>query len=727
MKSNHNLRLSKSSQRKYKIRFVSATILSLMLIINTVSVSAVSIPLKSKNGPGQQSISTLTFTAQADARVEESNPAVNFGTSDYLEVFSAEGQNIESYTRFTVSGLTGIIQNATFRVYSTTPVTNNGPAVYATNTTWSETGLTWNNRWARMSGAINSQAAISGNSWVEYDVTSLVTGDDEYAFLLAGDISNSLRFSSREGGNAPQLVITVSAPDTPTSIQESTQTNTPASTAIFTDTATSAATVSNTPTLATETTPSLTPTVTEVSTTPLTFMPDADARVVQIFPMLNFGASRYLQSDGNTGAVVTTYIRFTVSGISGSSQHVMLRVFCTTNGSTNGPAVYMADNNWIESGIGGITWITQPALLSGAADNKSAVETNSWIEYDVTSLVTGDGTYTFALVADSTDGITVSSREGLTPPQLVVTPGTDISTATPTPSASPSTFTATPVPSTSATTPTLTPVPPNSPTPTPTTSSNGVVLVGAGDISTCGNDNDEATAKLLDAISGTVFVAGDNAYTSGSYTQYLNCYDPTWGRHKARTNPVPGNHEYVTAGAAGYFQYFNNVPAFYAYNLGTWRIYALNSEIDVSASSHQATWLQGDISANPSQCVLAYWHKPRWSSGITHGNNSSMQALWQILSNAGAELVISGHEHNYERFAEMDGSGSAVFNGMREFVVGTGGAAHYGFGTPLAASEVRDSTSYGVLKLTLRDTGYDWQFVPVAGATFTDNGSGNCH
>ncbi len=211
----------------------------------------------------------------------------------------------------------------------------------------------------------------------------------------------------------------------------------------------------------------------------------------------------------------------------------------------------------------------------------------------------------------------------------------------------------------------------------------------------CSDNNDEATAKLLDTISGTVFTAGDNAYSDGSYSEYVNCYDPTWGRHKSRTKPVPGNHEYLTSGAAGYFQYFNNISAYYAYNLGSWRIYALNSEIDVSSSSAQVSWLQSDLAAHPSQCVLAYWHKARWSSGNTHGSTSSMQTIWQVLYNAGADLVVAGHEHNYERFAEMNASGAVVSN--------------------------------GVLKLTLSATGYSWQFVPVAGSSFTDSGSSNCH
>src|SRR5215208_793921 len=254
-----------------------------------------------------------------------------------------------------------------------------------------------------------------------------------------------------------------------------------------------------------------------------------------------------------------------------------------------------------------------------------------------------------------------------------------------------------------------------------------VVLVGAGDISTCSNNNDEATAKLLDGISGTVFTAGDNAYDSGTYTQYTNCYHPTWGRHKSRTKPVPGNHEYNTSGAAGYFKYFSNVSSYYAYNLGDWRIYALNSEIDVSSTSAQVKWLKNDLAANPKRCVLAYWHKPRWSSGTTHGSSSKYQTLWKTLYDAHAEIVIGGHEHNYERFKEMNASGTASSPGMREFVVGTGGASHYGFGSTLSTSQVRNSSTYGVLKLTLNSTSYSWKFIPVAGKTFTDSGTTYCH
>ena len=253
-----------------------------------------------------------------------------------------------------------------------------------------------------------------------------------------------------------------------------------------------------------------------------------------------------------------------------------------------------------------------------------------------------------------------------------------------------------------------------------------VVLVGAGDIASCGFTTDTATTKLLDSISGTVFTTGDNVYPNGTYSEYTNCYHPTWGKYKSRTKPVPGNHEYNTSGAAGYFRYFSNISSYYAYNLGDWRIYALNSNIDVSATSAQVRWLKNDLAANPKRCVLAYWHHPRWSSGAKYGNNSKYQTIWSTLYNAGAELVINGHEHNYERFKQMNASGSAVSSGMRAFVVGTGGAGLYGFGTIRSTSEVRNSSTHGVLKLTLSSTSYSWKFVPIAGKTFTDSGTTSC-
>jgi hypothetical protein len=259
-------------------------------------------------------------------------------------------------------------------------------------------------------------------------------------------------------------------------------------------------------------------------------------------------------------------------------------------------------------------------------------------------------------------------------------------------------------------------------------------LVGAGDVSYCTLTGDEKTAALLDGIAGTVFVAGDVAYPSGTTSQFTSCYGPTWGRWKLRTYPTPGNHEYHTSGAKPYFAYFGaraGTPGkgWYAYDLGTWRIYSLNSNCSsvggCGAGSEQERWLRADLAAHPRACVAAVWHHPLFSSG-EHGGNAQVRALWTALEDAGADLVLNGHDHDYERFAPQDAAGVPRVGGIREFVVGTGGAALRPFRTPLANSQLRNATTHGVLKLTLRSGGYDWLFVPVAGRTFTDAGSGTC-
>ncbi len=257
------------------------------------------------------------------------------------------------------------------------------------------------------------------------------------------------------------------------------------------------------------------------------------------------------------------------------------------------------------------------------------------------------------------------------------------------------------------------------------------VLVGAGDIADCAAWQDDATAVLLDGIAGTVVTLGDNAYENGTAAEFAACYEPTWGRHKARTGPSPGNHDYHSAGAVPYFAYFgaNAGPpgaGYYSYDLGVWHVVSLNSEAPAGAGSAQEQWLRADLTANPRACTLAYWHRPRFSSG-PHGSDASMQALWQALYDHGADVVLSGHDHTYERFAPQTPSGAFDgARGIRQFVVGTGGRALYAFGTIRPNSEVRRNDTHGVLKLTLRSTSYEWEFVPIAGQTFRDTGVASC-
>ncbi len=270
------------------------------------------------------------------------------------------------------------------------------------------------------------------------------------------------------------------------------------------------------------------------------------------------------------------------------------------------------------------------------------------------------------------------------------------------------------------------------------------LLVGAGDIAGCTQTNDEATAVLLDAIPGTVFTIGDNAYENGTTTQYTNCYQPTWGRHKARTKPAPGNHEYNTANATGYFGYYGAVAGdptqgYYSYNRGEWHIIVLNSSggtagtnVSMSASSAQMEWLRADLAANPRLCTLAYWHHPLYQSTSGTGTggltDTKSRAVWDTLYARGAELVLGGHRHFYERLAPQkpDKTPDPAF-GIRHITVGTGGNFLHASTNVVQNSEVRNSNTYGVLKLWLYADSYAWKFVPVAGSTFSDSGSTACH
>jgi Calcineurin-like phosphoesterase len=264
----------------------------------------------------------------------------------------------------------------------------------------------------------------------------------------------------------------------------------------------------------------------------------------------------------------------------------------------------------------------------------------------------------------------------------------------------------------------------------------GVVLAGAGDIASCVGDGDEATARLLDAIGGVVFTLGDHAYEAGTPIEFEACYDPSWGRHKARTRPTPGNHDYLTPRAFGYFDYFGAAAGerdkgYYSYHLGAWRIIVLNSNCSdaggCDTDSAQVKWLRANLASSRTMCTLAYWHHPRFSSG-PNGSEPEVQAFWQALHDHRAEVVLSGHDHVYERFAPQDAEGRLdLTRGLRQFVVGTGGGSHHRFpGPAIANSEIRNDDTFGVLKLTLYPTRYEWQFIPVAGKTFTDSGTAPC-
>jgi hypothetical protein len=261
------------------------------------------------------------------------------------------------------------------------------------------------------------------------------------------------------------------------------------------------------------------------------------------------------------------------------------------------------------------------------------------------------------------------------------------------------------------------------------------VLVGAGDIADCSAPDDQATAALIESIPGNVFTAGDNAYPDGTAAEFRDCYRPTWGRFLDRTRAAAGNHDWLTKDLAGYLGYFGaagapNGKSWYSYDLGTWHIVVLDSNCSFvggcGLDSAQGQWLTADLKASTARCTLAIWHHPRFSSG-EHGNDKEVAPFWRALYDAGADLVINGHDHDYERFAPQNPDGQVDRGqGIREIVVGTGGAPVRVFSTIVANSELRATGMHGVIRLVLHPSSYEWTFLPTSG-DFRDSGSAPCH
>lgn len=402
----------------------------------------------------------------------------------------------------------------------------------------------------------------------------------------------------------------------------------------------------------------------------------ADAYISSRARRRNFGRARTLA----VGNGARAYVRFDLSRVDGTVSRAVLRVY-SLGRSARGFAVKTTPAGWKERRI---TFANAPR--PGATVASSGAVRSGWTEIDVTSAVRPGSRVSFALTAGR--ALRLASREsGARRPRLVLEVG-----------------------------------------PPPT-------LVAAGDIAD-GSTGAAQTAALLDQIPATVAALGDLAYENGSASDFATYYAPTWGRHFARTRPAPGNHEYQTPGAAGYFGYWGAIagdPAkgYYSYDLGAWHVLSLNSNCEFiggcGPGSAEETWLRADLAAHPARCTVAYWHHPRFSGGAV-GGSSSVQPLWQALFDGGADLVLVAHAHNYQRFAPMNASGAAdAQRGLRQFVVGTGGRAMFHATGPATNLEVANSGTFGVLKLTLRSAGYDWQFVPVAGQAFTDSGSTACH
>jgi hypothetical protein len=282
---------------------------------------------------------------------------------------------------------------------------------------------------------------------------------------------------------------------------------------------------------------------------------------------------------------------------------------------------------------------------------------------------------------------------------------------------------------------TLTPFKPEKNTDVPIAVPSPVFLTGAGDISFCDYDTDDATASLLENVPGLIFTLGDTQYDGSTYDLFMNCFDKSWGKYKDRMIPVVGNHEYEDDSANGFYDYFANEldpdrQGYFSMDVGAWHIVVVNSQCDAvggcDEGSSQYQWLVNDLEQDSHLCTLALWHKPRFATGY-HGPAQEMDAIWRIMVDNDVELVLNGHEHDYERFTPMDAEGNIkLADGTRIIIVGTGGSPLRPQYLENIASVVYNDNTYGVLQLKLDYGTYTWEFIPVEGSNFSDSGRGYC-
>jgi acid phosphatase type 7 len=670
----------------------------------------------------------LIFNPVADAYINQSLPSTNYGGASQIRIDGSP--LVYSYLRFNISGLAGrTISKTTIQIFANSGLISGGYQVSpVSNNTWGESTITYAN--APSFGAIlATSGTIKSGQWIQADITSLITGEGLISLALTDPTFTAVSLASRETKTyAPQLIITV-IDDNPPSVTPSltgsltpTITSTPTATAtptlVETSTASLTPTASATPTLVNTTTPTATPTPSLVDTnTPTstpgaltsptpgsnttTFIAAADSFVDSSNPGMNFGSQISIRVDGSP--FVNSYLRFNLSGLSGPIYQARLRIYANSASNSGINVSGVNDNSWAETGI---TYANAPAMGSIVATS-SPVAAGTWKEMDVTSLVSGNGLVSFGLRTGGSTAINLAAREsGVNAPQLLVTYLNGERTSTSIPTATP------------------------------------VVLLAAGDITKCAGGTPSPTggamitSNMLMNDTGYIFTLGDNSNDSGTADDYANCYGPTWGRIKDRTYPAMGNHDQNADPQGGpYFAYFNGMTGNYGHyslNLGTWHIVVLNAECGVGyqgcgPGTPQDIWLKQDLASNIQPCILAIWHQPLFSSG-TQDETPAMVTFWNDLYAVGADIVLNGHNHNYERFALQNSMRNPDPNGMREFVVGTGGASLDTSTKPLAPNEeIRSAAAYGYIKLTLKTNSYDWQFIAQPGVNFTDSGSGICH
>jgi hypothetical protein len=711
--------------------------------------------------PSAAHATTYYYRANADARVRANTPTTNDGTLGYLATNGWSGDLQESFLRFRVARLDGPVVSAVLRGHSddtADAATANGPAVYPTTGAWTESGLTWSNRPAATGPALADVGAVGRNAWFNLPVTPAVPGIGTFNFVLRQSTGDPLYFHSREfptTSEGPRLIVTTK-PSPP---------QYPLRGTFFRQTDGGYDVIASKGFNLIDSGPG------EVDALAgglrgLTWVGDydknnctwqkSDAEIrsdVQahvgdpkvgvwfiadepwiggtphcanapaqvkarsaLIHSIDPQAKTLMVVDSNSGQESLDQI----PAWKGATDYVALNPYMCWQGrpchyewidrlaqtadSAGLPywGVVQAYGDPTGQGQEMCTTTSEPAC--GEARLPTAAEIHQeFLHWRATAM---HNYLVFSWHWPDDDSLLWLQNHPELQDQLAAENAPQ--TATPAPTA----------------------------TPTPTPSTGDPVVAVAGDIADDGN-GDSGTAQVVQRINpDRVLTVGDGAYPDGALADYKSWYDPTWGAFKAKTRPAPGNHDYHTSGAPGYFDYFDGAgvasgPAgdrgkgYYSFDLGSWHLIALNNYVPMSAGSAQETWLKADLAAHPG-CTLAYWHEPRFTSGAEHANSTSTAPLWNDLYAAGADVVVNGHNHQYERFARQNPQGGAdPANGIREFVAGTGGAGLYSFGTIQPNSEVRNGITHGVLKLTLHPSSYEWQFVPSDG-TFADSGSTAC-
>jgi hypothetical protein len=718
----------------------------LAVLLAATATFSVSLLSTSALLPRSAAAALTTAVASADAKVQADMPDTNYGTTTSLAARgpAAASPQQRSYIKITVSGLSGPPASARLDIYSNA-VSTTGVQVSSAGNGWTETGITWNNAPA-VGPALATVSPLTANTTAGADVSSVVTGNGTYTFVVTTTSTTGKTFASREvAAHPPTLVLdtspvaAASAPGTttPATTTPATTTGTAAGTTVSSATTTTGGTITGGTITGGTTTGATTGTApvstmgaaTPASATATTFAPSADGYVEADTPTTAYGASYQLntQAPGSSTPEERAYLTFPVKGLTGTVTSATLALY-TYSTWANGITVSSAVTGWTESNL---TWSTAPAVGAVAGTAKNLVN-GTTVSVDVTRAVAGNGTIGFVVTTDRTTGLVkFASREAsANKPQLVVQTTTGTTTTSTTSASS----------TTSSTTPASDPT-----------------IVAAGDIAcpdgkavTTTSCQQTATGDLAISLNPTaVLPLGDDQYELGALSDFRIGYDPSWGRLNPIAHPVPGNHEYgyigtsiQPTGGEGYFTYFGDrghplspgctklCTSWYSWNISGWHMIALDSQCAVvggcNPGSPQYQWLVNDLNANTSTCTLAYWHIPIYSSSTDH--QPDMQAIYQLLYTKKADVVLNGHAHFYERFAPQDGSGNAQLDGIPEFIVGTGGRSFFAMRpTPSANSVAQIANTFGVLQMTLSNGTYSWRFVPSNAGGSTDSGSGTCH